>query len=338
MIFRWGKPFPPRVEDVMASGSVGQGAPDALTLRKSIYGDRDPQRSDLDDLIARGPEAGADPDFCALVAEVATDVLVRQVDPEGYVTEADAAWLIARLGERGGLDGRAEFEALKAVLSHAVSVPPALTAFAVREIEKAILTGSRDALGATEHPPGIVTADDVEALRAFVFAPTRGSSLHVDRATAEALFDIAHATAAAENAPGFADLFARAVGNHLMGVAFLGTPDPGEVLRHEAALAEPTSFGGFLSAMRGRASRATVADAMESVDEDEEEVIGAINAETDRRLAAASVIDSNEAKWVLAHLGRGGDLTLAEKRLLAFLRDEASSAPPEIRALYGKAA
>jgi hypothetical protein len=41
---------------------------------------------------------------------------------------------------------------------------------------------------------------------------------------------------------------------------------------------------------------------------------------------------------VIAHLSRGGELTEAEKRLLAFLRDEAASAPPELTALYDKAA
>jgi len=44
------------------------------------------------------------------------------------------------------------------VLSHAVEAPASLSAFAVREIEKAILTGRRDALGGADHEPGIVTA------------------------------------------------------------------------------------------------------------------------------------------------------------------------------------
>jgi hypothetical protein len=311
------------VEELMASVN-------ALASRRTIYGQGDPTRADLESLIAQGADAGADPDFRALLAEVATDVLVRQVDPQGYITEADAEWLIARLG--GGLDRGAEIEMLKTVLSHAVQAPPALGAYAVREIEKGIVGGSGDASS------GVVSSEDVAALRAFVYAPTRGSSLHVDRASAEALFNIAHATASANNAPEFADFFARAVGNHLMGVAFLGTPDRAEVLSHEKALDAPESFGGFLAAMMRRPTRADVADALESVDGDEEEAVAAINNETDRQLAAASGIDASEAKWVLAHLARDGELSAAEKRLLAFLRDEASSAPPEITALYDKAA
>jgi hypothetical protein len=37
-------------------------------------------------------------------------------------------------------------------------------------------------------------------------------------------------------------------------------------------------------------------------------------------------------------LSRGGQLTAAERRLLAFLRDEAASAPPELTMLYAQAA
>jgi hypothetical protein len=307
-------------------------------LRRTIYSNGDPSRADLESLIRRAPDAGADPDFCALLADVATDVLVRQVDPQGYVTETDAGWLMAALREGGALPGRAEFGMLRAVLSHAVSVPPALTAFAVREIEKAILTGRRGALGKVDHEPGVVTSDDVETLRAFVFAPTRGSSLHVDRATAEALFDIAHTTATAPNAPEFADFFARAVGNHVMGVAFPGTPERDEMLRHEAALDTPIGFGAFFAAMRGGLSRSGLAAAVESVDGGAEDAIAAINAETDRQLETAAEVDAGEAKWIIAHLTRGGELTSAEKRLLAFLRDEAASTPPELAALYGQAA
>ena len=222
-----------------AEGDYGE----VLALRRAIYGKGDATRADLEILIARGRQGGADPEFCHLIAEVATDVLVRQVDPAGYVTEADAAWLVTRLSEGGGLACRPEFEMLKAIFGHAVSVPPDLTAFAVREVEKAILTGRRDATGGLDHPPCVVTREDVEALRAMAFAPIRGSSLHVDRGTAEALFDIAHATANAANAPEFADFFAHAVGNYLIGVAFSGTPDRDEVLRHEAELEKQTGYG-----------------------------------------------------------------------------------------------
>jgi hypothetical protein len=316
---------------------AGVGRVSALELRQEIYGDdRDAKREDVEKLLAAGRSEGADPDFAALLAEVALDVFAIQVDPTGYISDADAAWLIARLADGGGLACPAEFELLKTLISHAVSVPPVLSEFAIREVEKAILTGRRDGFGGEDHEPGIVTPADVEALRALAFAPTRGHSLHVDRDTAEALFDIAHATATADNAPEFAELFARAIGNYLMGADFLGTPDASEVLQVEAELARPSGFGAFFSAVFR--NKADLLRAWETVDDAEGEDDREITAATDRRLDAGSHIQADAAKWVISHLTRGGELTVAERRLLAFLRDEAASAPPELEALYVQAA
>jgi hypothetical protein len=86
---------------------------------------------------------------------------------------------------------------------------------------------------------------------------------------------ISHATASAANAPEFADFFAHAVGNYLIGVAFSGTPDREEVLRHEAELEKPTGYGGFFAAMAHPPSWAEIADALESTEAEEEDAISA---------------------------------------------------------------
>ena len=147
---------------------------------------------------------------------------------------------------------------------------PALASFAVGEIEKAIVAG-HSAAGRGAHAAGFVAREDVEALRNTVFAATQGSSLHVTRDSAEALFRIAHATAGADNDAAFDELFAQAIGNYLMGVAFSGTPDRADVLRHEAELEKATGFGGFFAAMARGPSRAEVAEALESTEAEEED-------------------------------------------------------------------
>jgi hypothetical protein len=172
-------------------------------------------RADLETLIERSRQYSARPEFSFFLSETAADVLVRQSDPEGHVSEADAAWLVARLSDGGGLCCAAQFEMVKRVFAEAVSVPPMLTAFAIREVELAILTGRREVFGGTAHEPAIVTEEDVEALRALVLAPAGEGSPRVDRVLAEALFDIAHATGSAENDPEFADLFALVIGDYL---------------------------------------------------------------------------------------------------------------------------
>ena len=61
-------------------------------------------------------------------------------------------------------------------------------------------------------------------------------------------------------------------------------------------------------------------------------------ADCRRGLDAAAGIDALEAKWILAHLTRGGPLTEAERCFIGFIRDEAPTAPAEIKALYDRAA
>ncbi len=179
-------------------------------------------RADLKTLIERSPQYSTRPEFSFFLSETAADVLVRQAEPEGHVSEADAAWLVARLSEGGGLCCRAQFELLKRVFAEAVRVPPILAAFAIREVEFSILTGRREIFGGISHEPAVVTHEDVEALRGLVLTPQGEPSPHVDRVIAEALFDIAHATGSAKNDAEFADLFALVLAAYLKGCANAG--------------------------------------------------------------------------------------------------------------------
>ena len=188
-------------------------AAEVRELRRSIYSKPMVSKADLTSLLDMGRKAGADvpKDYGDLLADVATDLLVNQVDPPKYISSADANWLIEQVQAGGGLSCGAEFEMLLGVLRYAVSIPPALSSFAVREIEKAIVDGHSAARGA-DHAAGIVTPDDVEALRNAVFAATDGASLHVSRESAEALFRIAHATSGRDNDPSFGKFRSNCVG------------------------------------------------------------------------------------------------------------------------------
>ena len=172
-------------------------------------------RATLETLIDRSLQYSARPEFSLFLSETAADVLLLQGDPPGHISAVDAAWLVAKLSQGGGLCCPAQFEMLKRLFAQARSVPQVLTAFAIREIEMAILTGRREIIGGVGHEPAVVTHNDVEALRALSFASAESSLPHVDRGTVEALFDIAHATGSARNDPEFADFFALVIHNHL---------------------------------------------------------------------------------------------------------------------------
>ena len=327
--------------DPAISGVGGLDPAAVLDLRRAVYAKSGVTRGDLTRLLARGRDAGPDacPEYADLLAEAATDLLVRQGDPPGYVAQGDADWLIGQLAEGGGLSCRAEFAMLVDVLRYAVSAPPSLGGFAVREVEKAILTGRRAATGQADHAPGVVTSADVAALHSLVFAPVEGSSLHVTRESAEALFDIAHATAGAANDPGFDDLFAKAIGNYLLGLSFRWTPAAAEAREHAQWADHASRFADFFSKMveQPLARRfGGVFETTRTVDQMDEATFAAENAADARAIQQAGVIAPSSADWVIAHLTRVGQLTLAEQKLVGFLAQEASSMPPSLRALVDK--
>ena len=105
-------------------------------------------------------------------------------------------------------------------MNSALGVPPSLSAFVLGEIEAAIVSGRRNAIGGGDHAAGTMTKADVEALRSALYAATTGTAGHVTREEAEALFDIAHATADGTCDPAFDELFARAIGNYLMAICW----------------------------------------------------------------------------------------------------------------------
>lgn len=297
----------------------------AAGLRRAIYGKGDANRGDLDVLITKGAAFGDDRDFADLLAEVALEVLSTQPDPTGYVSDSDAAWLIGRLGS-AGLAKSAELAMLKHLLGRSISVPAALTDFAVNV--------AKDAYAQT---PKAIDEYDVDTLRALAFAPTAGAPVHISGPTAEALFAIAHATAGLDNDPEFANFFARAIGNYLMGAAFVHTEDAATVRGLEKDMDEVGSPAAFARHAQERPTLLGFAHAIESLLGEEEDEAAEENEVVDHDLDVAAPVDASEGKWVLDHLSRGA-LCPAERRLLAFLRDEAPSAPPELTALYDQAA
>jgi hypothetical protein len=298
-----------------------------MAMRRAIYAKPSVARADLADVLTacRAAGANAPKEYGDLLSEVATDLIVNQVDPPKYIAQDDADWLVAQLGPDSGLSCEAEYRMLTDVLRESVSIPVSLAAFAVAEMEKAIVSG-RNVAGAADHAAGIVTHEDVESLRSAVFAATQGSSLHVTRASAEALFRIAHATAGASNDRGFDDFFAKAIGNYLLGIANRWIPTAAEEMQKEKWLDEmPQGFGRFLGSLFGGGQRVSA-----SVDK---LVEAEFKAENDAdALAAAQVggIGAGQADWLLDHLTRNGPLTSAEKQLLRFLKQEATTLPPSL--------
>jgi hypothetical protein len=309
-----------------------------LQIRKTIYSHEVLTRSDMTLVFAVARRAGRDPcpEWTSLFCEALTDYVVHQNDPPDYIPQDKADWLIAELKKWGGISSKTEFAMLIDVMTSALGVPPSLATFALQEIETAIVQGRRDAITGEDHPAGVVTGSDVEALRAVLYAATTGTVGHVTREEAEALFAIAHTTAGASVDPSFDDLFARAVGNYLMAIS-LRVPDAEEALHREHWLDEKEQMSGFVGRMFSRAKGAAPFHVLKSPGQAYEADMANLDAEDAALRAEAEKITASEAAWVIAHLTRSGDLTSAEKRLLQFLGAEAASIPPVLRTLVDQA-
>lgn len=263
--------------------------PQAAEWRRAIYGEGAPDRTDLVGIMALAVQTD-DPDLLALVADVARDALLV----DGVISCDDADWLMEACGDGHGLGSYAEFEALTSVLRHAAPAPAELVAFAAREIERAILTGERAFIGAADGEPGCVKPGDVAILREIARFG------RPDRALAEALFDIAHATATADNDPSFDAVFAESLWAYLTG-----------------EIAGSDRFGEFLAALDAGPPPPQAAAPLDCLaDSRYYEATQAVVT----RYETAARLSVGGARWALAHLSRGA-LSSAERRLVATLRD-----------------
>ncbi len=311
---------------------------EALEVRRQIYGHEPLTPADMD-LVFRTAQKSAGHDsseWTNLFSEAVTDYVVHQNDPADYIPQEKADWLVAKLKENGGITTASGFAMLIDMMTSALGVPPSLSAFVLREIETAMVSRHRNAIDGNDQAAAAVTKADVEALRSVLYAATTGSVAHVTREEAEALFDIAHATAGGTCDPAFDDLFARAIGNYLMAISW-HDPSRNQALHRERWLDERETLFQFLTNKPASGKEETFRELLKSPLEQEEADMIALDRQDDAARAQSEQITEAEADWVIAHLTRQGPLTSAETRLLKWLGDEAPSLPPELRALVNKA-
>lgn len=299
-------------------------AEDVIALRRHYFADNAISLREGEELFALGERIG-DADcleWHQFFSEAITALLIDQVEPRGYLSDADADWFIARIKADGHVLIKSEFETLLRVMERAREVPDRLAAFALGLVKDIILSGDGTAITGEKHAPGVVTSADVAALRRTLFVASSEGFNSVTRAEAEVLFDIADATAGANNDPAFDDLFARAVGNHLLSGLGRRAPDRAEALRREAWLDErrpllsgiAANFRGIVFGKRKTEAAAEPAPA-----------------------APTEIVTSEEAAWLKSRIHRDGAVGSAERALLAFLRSEAAEIDPSLDAVIAEA-
>lgn len=228
----------------------GISAEELMRWRREVWGDGQVSLAEADAMFAMNRKAGpADKEWADFFSEAMTDFLIRRGEPQGYVTDADADWLVDRLGADGRIDSLIELQFLEHLFERATSVPARLKGFALDAMERAVSTGdgpTRD--GQLE--PGTVNATEARLLRRFVFAPAGDEPAHVSRAEAEMLWRLKNGALDKDNAPEWKTLFVQAVGNHLIAELPFEMASRAEAQRHEQFLNAPSDgVAGFIGRM-----------------------------------------------------------------------------------------
>ena len=349
------------VSDIMAHVSATKHltGEHALVMRRAVYKDGKIDAAELDSLFALDEAAKRrDPEWVSLFTEAVVDYLVHQEEPRGYVDEANAKWLVDRIGRDGVVKTDSELEVLVKVLEAAKSSPQSLVSFALQQVKHAVIDGAGPvaahrklmvddpedgpmtmgldpkSLGG-ELTPGRVGAAEVRLLRRILYAFGGDGGVAVSRAEAEVLFDINDATQDADNDPAWTDLFSKALANTVMAASGYVVPSRDVALRQEEWLnSETGGVGDFFGRMLSGGLRG-ILDAYKDPGED---AWKDRNAAFEASVRSNEVVDEDEAEWLAQRIRRDGTVNEAEIALLKFIAEESPNIHPSLKPLIGQAA
>jgi len=162
---------------------------------------------DLDKLDVK-PEGWAD--YFTLIL---TTYLVHQGQPQGYINDAMAAWLIARIDHDGVVETETELRLLMNVLKVAEQPGDRLEAYAINQVMEAVTSG-RGRVGQDTLTPGVIGKAEVELLRRIFYSVGGDGGMAITRIEAEQIFALNDATSGRDNDPEWQKFFVGAIANH----------------------------------------------------------------------------------------------------------------------------
>ncbi|MFM9977397.1 MAG: hypothetical protein ACKVOP_05040 [Sphingomonadaceae bacterium] len=255
-----------------------------------------------------------DRDWVDFFVEAMSAYIVEQTAPRGFVDDAKAGWLIARIDRDGRIDTLGELELLVNVLERATTVPESLKSYALAEIEAIALTGHGPTRDGGALDPGCINAAEARLLRRVLFAQAGDGPAYISRAEAELLFRLKDTTIAAANAAEWRALFVQGVANHLMAHNSYRPLGTSEAARLEAFMDDNRPhIGGFFQRMAagGLSGFATLFGAK-----------AAPGPDHDAQVAADRAIAPDEAAWLKTKLAAHAESDPLEAALLAFIAEE----------------
>jgi hypothetical protein len=298
-------------EQAAADGAIS--ADEILALRRAGWSDGTIHPEEAEAIFAINDRLTAPTaEWTDFFVEALSEFIVGGGDPRGYVTAAQADWLIARIDHDGRLESMTELELLTKLLDKATNTPDRLKAYALAQIERAVLTGQGPTRGGGSLEAGRISEAEVRLLRRMIFAQAGDRPAAVSRSEAEMLFRLKDATLGAPNAPGWKQLFVQGVGNYLSGFTSYAALSNERAAELEAFMNRPTDgIGGFFARMARSDVRKGFAGAF-----------GRKPArDIDREAAAAHAVTGEERLWLQDKIDADDAVDEFEEALLAFLAE-----------------
>lgn len=283
---------------------------EAHRIVNEIYQDGIVSRPEAESLFRLNDMLSAmDPAWISRFQEAMKDFLLTREPPEGWITDGEADWLIAQVQNDVHTPSLDELDLLIELLRKADGAPEKLARFTIQAVSDRIIVD------------GIASLQMVERMRYALYAGAGHGGLWVSQFEAGILFKTNDAIADADNAPTWNDLFARAVGNHLMARAH---PDPQTVegaLARESWLKDTSSStGGFFARMGESFSSGNW---FELITHNGRKAARARQTAAEAADREAEKVTDFEQDWLLSGLGADGKVSPAETALLEFLQKEA---------------
>lgn len=314
-------------DDIFARGTLTDA--DVARFRRIFFEDGIVSSDEADVLFKLNAACPAAPSaWPSFLVEAITDYLVFQVNPQGYITSDNAAWLLERI-RRYNLDSsRLALDLTVNVMEKARWAPVSLSTYALGQVKMAVLTGTGPlrADGATS--ARAISVGEVDLLRRILYAFGGDGHVAVTRDEADILFDIDEAVEGSRPNPAWTDLFVKAVANVMLATSGYAVPSREEALRQEASLDAPeqkTSVLAFLLTM----VRSNLDSVRRAYHDQTAEERALARLEHQRiEIITNQTIAEADAGWLATRLGRDGSLSPSETALVAYLRQEAPRIHP----------
>jgi hypothetical protein len=312
------------VLEIKARGSIKDV--DVAKLRRGYDADGSIDAEEAEALFALNEACPVqDPAWADCFVETITDYIVNQAPPEGYVTAANARWLVDRISRSGRVATSTHLELLVTVLKAARWAPQSLARFALEQVEHAIRVGDGPLRAGRATPPGVVLETDVDLLRRILIGFESEGNLAVSRPEAEVLFAIDRATVAGDNDWTWRELFLKAIGGCAMAVSGHAPPP------RERALARARQGRRGVDAGTHDAKRLLAEYRVQSTEE------RAILRLTQQKLEIVTneTFRALEAAWLAEELGSKPQ-TPNCRAVLALLERRREALDPKLRELWAQ--